>query len=97
MVDKCSHAFAESFHIATVHEKYGSNHTEAQVAIEIQDEKEKDQEGSRTFSETTVHLSIAECTYNKLKPGQVKEFLSFCNEALSNPYISRQGPPPKFL
>lgn len=94
--DALFHCFAEAYHVATVHAKYGNNHVEAALANDAKDDTNKNQTSSKS-AETLVHIATAAfLIFVSIKIITTKVFYRK-NNKLSLIFIHKNIPPPKFL
>lgn len=95
--DALFHCFAEAYHVATVHAKYGNNHLETALANDEKDDNSgKNQTSAKNVEQTLVHIATKEIsTLNTLKSRSEKIFCCF-TQKLCTIHILKIFPPPKF-
>ncbi len=96
--DSVFHCFAEAYHIATVHAKYGSNHLQKQIANTNDDNTNNTNKNTlKEDNSVTLHIAsiqqIQSYPINKLK----KLFFIQPQTALNKIFIHVIFPPPKPL
>ena len=93
--DSLEHCFAEAYHVATVHAKYGNNHLEKQEA-DTNDDNTTNNKNVKEDTNSSVHVFIVEqvcCSeINKLRQ------LYFVQSSfpISKIFLNIVIPPPKF-
>lgn len=96
--DAISHCFAEAYHVATVHAKYGNNHVEIALADDAKDEdNSKNTAAPKAGEQSTVHLFVKELAVQKFENDQPKEKFFYTSDKPCSIYILKNIPPPKFL
>lgn len=81
--DAVMHCFAEAYHVATVHAKYGNNHLEVALANDAKDDDSKNQTSTKYGEQSTVHISIiGEVSKRLVKINPGKYIISPINFAL---------------
>ena len=94
--DALFHCFAEAYHVATVHAKYGNNHVEIALANDANDNNSKNQTNVKFNQQTIVHiLTQEEPTLDFLQDTLNKTFRCFTQKPCTT-YILKNLPPPKF-
>lgn len=94
IMDAYDHAFHESIHLATIHEKYGSHHLDKALADAGSDnENNKSQKG--TTNEVPVHITADNVSCYFSIPGLRKQYNLFTYFRLSAISLSRLSPPPR--
>ncbi len=97
--DVLSHSFEEAYHVSTVHAKYGANHLETELANSASSDNDnsKNQNTTKQQEETTVvHLCTEVDTYDFSLNSINKIYYPFVNNNLTEIFISKHSPPPKF-
>ncbi|MFT4152558.1 hypothetical protein [Parafilimonas sp.] len=94
--DGLQHCFAEAYHIATVHARYGNNHLEKTIAeAGRESETSKGRHTAGSEETTQFHLFVAEYNYPYFQPEQFKKFPSVPVFKLPGAFVFDQTPPPK--
>lgn len=97
VMDAYDHAFHECIHLATVHEKYGSNHLDKALANAGSDnENGKSQKSISTEDPVPVHITSGEVSFALSASDTTIQWAGgkFCT--LPSVFLSRLSPPPKF-
>lgn len=92
--DSLEHCFAEAYHVATVHAKYGNNHLEKEMASTNDDNNNKNI--LKDEDAVPAHITIAgeNFCFKIIQPEEV--FYSSFNCALITTVLDKHIPPPKF-
>lgn len=94
--DITSHFFAQAYHEATVHAKYGANHVDKEIAdTGRENDTNKHQGTTRTEEPVPFHLSEKECQFAFSCNPASKSFDDFKGFYLPSILLSVQAPPPK--
>ena len=97
VIDAYGHAFHESFHLATVHEKYGSHHLDKALASTGSDnENSKSLKSLNTEDLMPVHIGSAQVACNFSFCSTDKQYHRFLPGDPSAMYLSKHTPPPEF-
>lgn len=91
--DAWSHTFANAYHIATVHAKFGSRHLEKSLA-KSSDSANKEKNSIKAGESPTVHIFINEY-YPSIKYFHIPKLLSLEQGRLVNQLVRKHIPPPK--
>ena len=98
IIDAYDHAFHESIHLATVHEKYGSHHLDKALASTgSENENNKSQKGPGTEDLVPVHIGSAQVTCHFSATSEDKQYHRFRSCDPLAIYLSKLSPPPKFI
>ncbi len=95
--DAWSHAFAEAYHISTVHAKYGSHHLEVSMAKANENDNSKNQNSVKAEDQAPVHVSQNEYNYKFCLTPLAIQFSSIQQSKLLSVFILKHTPPPKFF
>lgn len=93
--DSVMHCFAEAYHVATVHAKYGNNHLEKQEAGTSDESNSNTKNVLKEDNNTSVHIAVIEPAFD-LDTRNIKS-LRFIqpNTSLRNIFLNIVIPPPK--
>ncbi len=95
MKDGIEHCFAEAYHVATVHAKYGNNHLEKELAATSSDTNNKDQNSVKSEEATSLHIVTAEYNYEYFLPKLITNFSVLSLLKTPSVFIAKYIPPPK--
>ena len=96
IMDAYDHAFHESIHLATIHEKYGSHHLDKALADTGADNENGKNQKTTGNEEVTVHISSDNITCNLHTCRINKQYSLFAFLRISAVFLSKLSPPPKF-
>ena len=94
--DVWAHEFNEIEHISTVHAKYGSNHIQKEIAETDSDTNKKNQNSLKYEDQVAFHISTNEISIDFHADGLNKKIPLLNLNKLSNAFIPKHIPPPKF-
>ncbi len=95
--DELFHCFADAYHVATVHAKYGNNHVDIALANDTDDSNNKNQSAPKSGEQSTVHISIKEQPLEHFIKIQPEKIFYYTFEKPCTIFILKNIPPPKFL
>lgn len=96
--DELFHCFAEAYHVATVHAKYGNNHVETALANDGKENDSNKNQASAKYDELTlVHISAKQPVIDCFIKNQAEKIYCFTTDKLPGIFLSKPIPPPKFL
>lgn len=94
--DALSHCFAEAYHVATIHAKYGNNHVEIALANDAKDDNSKNQTNIKAGEQTLLYLPVNEELLQNFIKDQPEKTFFYYPDKLCEIFISKHIPPPKF-
>lgn len=95
--DNIEHCFAEAYHIATIHMKYGNNHLENELASTNSDgSTNKDQNTTKSEETMPVHVFVSAYLYHYLSSAILpKKFAILTLHKIPFIFIAKHIQPPK--
>ena len=94
--DSVMHCFAEAYHVATVHAKYGNNHLEKQEAGTSDESNSNTKNILKEDNNASVHIPVIEPAFNShIRNVESLHFIQ-PNTSLRKVFLSILMPPPKF-
>ncbi len=94
--DAFAHTFAEAYHIATVHAKYGNNHLEKDLAT-TSEGANKNQTSLKQDEVFAVHISAQQIDKEFIASSFKRSYLNSNAAKLPGSFMQVLAPPPKEL
>ncbi len=92
--DALSHTFAEAYHIAMVHAKYGANHLQMELT-NTTNENSQNKKNLDEQSQTATHLPVLLKNNIESNTIQSQKFATLHILSYTNIYLKKVSPPPK--
>ena len=94
--DLLSHIFADATHTATVHEKYGNDHVETELAqTSSNNDSGQNHDSQKSEERTAAHIFTDLFLHQFNLYPFIQQFESLKPDKLSSAFISKQTPPPQ--